>query len=338
MSASMKPCPKIRLVAAAAVLAGALAGCSGSGSTYRGTDTTVSAAERGNAMVASAEDAIRRGDTERALAELARAIEVNPTLTKAHMDMGDIYRTSGDYSSAEVSYGRAAQSEPRNFDAQYYHGMMLQLLDRVTEAIGAYLRALSIRPSDFDANLKVSTAYYQLDENKLALEYAKHAVEIRPRDGAARLNLGAVYAALEDHNAAVREYQQAAELMPLNSLLLLNMAQSLGRLERYTEMRNTLEQLIKIEPSAAAHERLGFAVFKLGDPERSAKEFQNALRYDAEYYPALNGLGVCYLNKYLLSDQQDNGSRTEAITCFRRSLQINPDQPRVMELLSRYGR
>jgi tetratricopeptide (TPR) repeat protein len=184
----------------------------------------------------------------------------------------------------------------------------------------------------------VSTAYYQLDENRLALEYAKHAVEIKPSDGPARLNLGAVYAALDDHNAAVREYQQAAELIPLNSLLLLNMAQSLGKLERYTEMRNTLEQLIKIEPSAAAHERLGFAVFKLGEPDRSASEFQNALRYDAEYYPALNGLGVCYLNKYLLSDQKDNGARSEAIACFRRSLQIRGDQPKVLELLSRYGR
>lgn len=298
----------------------------------------MAAAERGQALVASAEAAIRRGDTQRALAELARAIEINPTLTKAHMDMGDIYRTNGDYASAEVSYGMAAKTQPRNFDAQYYHGLMLQLLDRVTEAIAAYLRALAIRPNDFNANLKLSSAYYQLDENRLALEYAKHAVELRPNDGPARLNLGAVYAALDDHHAAVREYQQAAELIPLNSKLLLNMAQSLGRLQRYTEMRNTLEQLIKIEPSAAAHERLGYAYFKLGDADRSAREFQSALRLDDEYYPALNGLGVCYLNLYILSDQRDVGAKNEAINCFRRSLQIRSDQPRVLELLGRYGR
>lgn len=317
-----------------------LSGCSSGGarSTVYEPTPTVNPDERSVSLMNSAESAIRRGDTQRALAELARAIEINPNLTKAHMDMGDIYRTSGDYAAAEGAYGRAAKSEPRNFDAQYYHGMMLQLLDRVTDAIGAYLRALALKPNDFDANLKVSTAYYQLDENRLALEYARRAVEIRPSDGSARLNLGAVYAAMNDHNAAVREYQQAAELMPLNSMLLLNMAQSLGRLDRYTEMRNTLDQLVRIEPSAAAHERLGYAVFKLGDADRSAMEFQNALRYDAEYFPALNGLGVCYLNRYLLSDQSDMGLRSEAISCFRRSLQIKPDQPKVLELLGRYGR
>jgi tetratricopeptide (TPR) repeat protein len=326
------------LLPLALLAAGSMVGCSYSGGRAPAESRNATAEVAGESLVTSAEAAIRRGDTERALAELARAIEINPTLTRAHMDMGDIYRVSGDYAAAETSYGRAARTEPRNFDAQYYHGLMLQLLDRVTEAIGAYLRALAVKPNDFDANLKVSTAYYQLEENRLALEYARRAVQIRPTDGPARLNLGAVFAALNDHAAAVNEYQQAAELIPLNSKLLLNMAQSLGRLERYTEMRNTLEQLVRIEPSAAAHERLAFAYFKLGDPDRSAVEFQNALRLDNEYYPALNGLGVCYLNKYVLSSQQDNGARTEAVACFRRSLQIKHDQPKVLELLGRYGR
>ena len=44
------------------------------------------------------ETAIRDGDTDRALAAFARAIEVNPRLTSAHMGMADIYRMRGDYS------------------------------------------------------------------------------------------------------------------------------------------------------------------------------------------------------------------------------------------------
>lgn len=331
-----------RLIPLAAFLPVALlAACTGGGGDGRGgapSGPSSPQAVPGEALVDTAEAAIRRGDTRRALAELARAIEVNPTLTKAHMNMGDIYRTDGDYASAQVAYHRAAESQPRNFDAQYYDGLMLHLLNRVSEAVGAYLRALAVRPNDFDANLKVSTAYYQLEENTLALEYAKHAVEIRPSDGAARLNLGAVYAASNNHAGAVREFQQAAELMPLNSSLLLNMAQSLGRLDRYAEMRNTLEQLLRTEPSAAAHERLGFAYFKLGDADRSLAEFRNALKLDTDYYPALNGAGVCSLNRYLLSDQKENSARLEAIEFFRHSLQVERDQPKVLELLSRYGR
>lgn len=292
--------------------------------------------------VLAAEQSLRAGDKQKALAEFARAIAINPTLTTAHMGIADIHRLDGDYAKAEQSYGRAAAIEPQNFDAQYYHGLMLHLLDRVTEAIQAYLRALAVKPDDFDANLNLSTAYYQLDENVQALTYGRRAVELNPRDGPARFNLGAIHAAMNDHAAAVKEYQQAAELMELNPPLLLNLAESLGRLQRYEEMRNTLEQLVRTAPSAEAHERLGFAQFRLGqyDPalyDSALESFQNALELDPDYYPALNGIGVSYLNRWVWSDQKDSEARSRALAALRRSLQLNRNQPQILELLSRYG-
>ena len=102
--------------------------------------------------IASAEQAIRDGDLDKALQEFARAIEVNPNSTTAHLGMADIYRMKGDYSRAETRYARASALEPRNFDAQYFHGLMLHLLDRLPDAIQAYIRALTLRPTDFKAN------------------------------------------------------------------------------------------------------------------------------------------------------------------------------------------
>lgn len=290
------------------------------------------------ARVLAAEDAIRAGDKERALMEFQRAIEINPNLTTAYIGMADIYRMDRDYNNAEVRYSRAAQLEPRNFDAQFYHGLMLHLLDRVTEAVQAYLRALAVRPDDFRTNLNLATAYYQLDENRQALPYAQKAVELGPQDGPARLNLGAVYAALDRHQDAVREYQQAAELMPLNSSLLLNLAESLGRLERYEEMANALEQAVKIGPTPAVYERLGFARFKLGDFAAAKDNFQKSLDLDADYYPAMNGLGVCLMNDWIRSDKADRAARDRAVDLLRRSLQLDPDQPQIREILTRYGR
>lgn len=288
--------------------------------------------------VSSAEQAVRDGDLAKALAEFQRAIEVNPNLTSAHLGMGDIYRMKGDYASAEVQYGISARQEPRNFDAQYYHGLMLHLLDRLTEAVQAYLRALAVRPNDFRANLNLATAYYQLDENTQSLPYARKAVELNPDDGAARFNLGAVYAALGRHGDAVREYQQAAELMKLSPPLLINLAESLGKLERYDEMANTLAQAIKTEPSATAYERLGFARFRLGQYDEARDAFQAALRMDANYYPALNGLGVCQLNDWIRSGRADATAKEAGLGNLRKSLQIQRDQPQILEIVTRYGR
>lgn len=284
------------------------------------------------------ETAVRDGDTDRALAAFARAIEVNPRLTSAHMGIADIYRTRGDYSRAEESYGNAARIQPRNFDAQYYHGLMLHLLERVTDAIQAYLRALAVKPDDFKANLNLATAYYQLDENNLALPYARRAVELMPRDGPARFNLGAVYAAMGDHRGAVQEYQQAAELMELTPALLMNLAESLGKLDRFEEMVNALEQVNRAQPSAASWERLGFARFKMGKYDDARAAFDSALAIDADYFPALNGKGVCLLNAWIWSGRADNKAREDGLSALRRSLQLNRDQPQIIDLLSRYGR
>lgn len=297
--------------------------------------TTRSAAE---VYLVAGESAVRDGDMDRALAAFARAIEVNPRLTSAHMGMADIYRVRGDYNRAEESYGQAAKLQPRSFDPQYYHGLMLHLLDRVSEAVQAYLRALSIRPDDFKTNLNLATAYYQLDENALALPYAVRAVEIEPKDGSARFNLGAVYAAMNRHREAVQEYQQAAELMELTPALLMNLAESLGKLERYEEMANAIAQVNRIEPTAASHERLGYAQFKLGKYDEAQASFDSSLSIDKDYYPALNGRGVCLLNKWLWSGRQDMTAREEGLAAFRRSLQIRRDQPQIIELMTRYGR
>lgn len=328
-----------RNLAAGALIAVVLVlgcGVSGCRSLDRPADRRPDAA-RALVLVEAAEDAVREGDRDRALREFIRAIEANPRLTRAHFGVADLYREGGDYSRAAEGYGRAAEIEPRNFEAQYYHGLMLQLIDRVAEAIQAYLRALSIRPDDFQTTLNLAAAYYQLDENVQALPYAREAVRLDPGSGEARFNLAATYAALGRHREAVAEYQQATELMELTPELLMNLAESLGRIDRYEEMRNTLLSLLEIDESPAAHERVGFAEFRLGRYEEALGRFRRALELDPDYYPALNGVGVSMLNRWIWSDRRDMESKEEGLRALRRSLQINRNQSRIRELLSRYG-
>lgn len=277
------------------------------------------------------------GDLDSALASFESAIAVNPELTVAYLGAGDIYRRKGNFQAAEEKYGQAAQLEPRNFDAQYLHGLSLHLLNRIAEAVRAYLRALAIRPYDVEANLNVATAYLQMGEPDQALVYGIRAVRMNGQSGPARANLGAIYAALDNHSAAVAEYQQAAELMELTPELLLNMADSLSRLGRHDEAINTLDQVIRIKPSAIAFERLGAAAFRMRDYETAIESFQQALSADRRHYPAMNGLAVCHLNEYLWSEQRDDKARQEAVRLMRESLRIEENQPRIVELLRRYN-
>jgi len=292
--------------------------------------TGQSQVDRGHALESS-------GNLDGALEMFERAIEFNPELTVAYLGAGDIYRKRGDFQNAESKYAQAANIEPRNFDAQYLHGLTLQLLDRLAEAVRAYLRALSIRPNNLNANLNIATAYLQLGEPRQALVYGIRAVRIDGENGPARANLGAIYAAIGQHESAVAEYQQAAELMELTPELLLNLADSLSRTGRHEEAINTLGQVIRITPNAIAYERLGSAAFRMRDYETAQESFELALELNANHYPAINGLAVCRLNAYVWSGQTDNQSKDEAVRLLRRSLQIEANQPQIIELLRRYN-
>ncbi|MCC6677385.1 MAG: tetratricopeptide repeat protein [Phycisphaerales bacterium] len=328
---------------AALVSVAGLAGCGDWYRTKPAAEARPPAAVEKKAPEQLAEDSIDRakvlkeqGLAQQALVEFERAIESNPRLTVAYLGAGDIYRERGDYNAAESRYAKAAEIEPSNFDAQYLHGLTLQLLERVTESIRAYLRALSIRPDDFNANLNLATAYLQVNEPTQALPYAQRAVRIDSQSAAARTNLGAVYSALSRHDEAIVEYQQAAELTELSAPLLLNLADSLQKVGRYAEAVNTLKQLIRTEPSANAYERLGAALFRSKEYDEALVNFRKAVEIDANHFPALNGIGVCQLNRWVWSDQKDEAAHDEAMRVLRRSLQIEPRQPKIMELVSRY--
>jgi tetratricopeptide (TPR) repeat protein len=334
----------IRVVAVSTAIAlvgaGGAVGCKSRQSTPEGsrsTPVTRGSGPQATGLVSEADAALQRGSTEEALRLLAAAIEQNPELTVAHMRVGDIQRETGNYVEAEKSYRTAANLEPRNFDAQYMHGLTLHLLNKLGDAVRAYLRALAINPDDFAANLNLATAYLQLEEPGQGLAYAERAVVLNPSSGPAHANLGAIYAALDRHEAAVPQFQAAAELMELTPDLLVNLANSLGKLERYQEMINTLDAVVRIEDSAVARERLGFAHFKLRAYDRAAEEFRRSIDLDGRHYPAMNGLGVCLLNQYLASGRDDDATRRQAVELFRRSLRINTRQPKIVELLSRFG-
>jgi len=294
-------------------------------------------ATREERALASAKELRAMGDISSALAELERAIAINPRFTPALLEAGDLHMEMGEVALAERSYAAAARAEPRNFESQYRHAVALAALNRSNEAVRAYLRALAVRPSEFDAMLGLSTVHLEAGDSDQALPYAERAARSRPKSGPARMHLGTVLAALDRHEEAVVEYRQAAELLPKPAPgLLLNMAESFSVLGRYAEMVGALREVVVAAPSPVAFERLGSGLFRLRRYEESLDAFRSSAEYDPSYTPALNGIAVCELNNYLWSGKEDGQARERAVDAMRRSLRIDRSQPKIVELLRRY--
>jgi tetratricopeptide (TPR) repeat protein len=284
-----------------------------------------------------AQSKVDRGDYEAALSLFKEVLRENPKLPDAWVGVGDAQAGLKAWQEAELAYGNAVTIDNGNFDAHFGRGKALQVLNRLVDAIRSYHRALLIKPDDFDANLNMATAYLQLDEANSSLTYAERAVKLRPDSGPARINLGVAYERAGRAADAVMQYETAAELMEPTPQLLMNLLNAYAQSKRYREAVNTAGLLVRLAPTANSHERLGWAYFRLGDYPRSLESYRESVRVDPQHWPGWNGVGVNMLNMWLQDDRKDASQIDQARSAFRRSLQINPDQPKVQKLVAAYA-
>ncbi|MEE9131847.1 MAG: tetratricopeptide repeat protein [Phycisphaerales bacterium] len=319
-----------------------LAGCEappeGSGRAVGGSkaSTTADPTETQQQQLVEARAATEAGDYDTALGMLRDILAENPTLTPAYLGIGDIYLLKKDYSNAEPAYARAARLAPRNFDAQYGHGVALQMLKRFAEAVKSFYRALTIEPADIKANLAMATTRLLMGEPGGAMIFAEKAVELDPANGPARANLGAAYEQTGRYTEAIVQYEAAIELMEPSAPLLLNYISVLAKDKRYLDAKNTAEFLVRIEPSADGYERLGWAHFRLSEFDKSIEAYRKAVKLEPGHWQSHNGVGCNALNTWLLSKKRDRQAAREAKESFRRSLRINPKQPKVVKVLTDY--
>jgi tetratricopeptide (TPR) repeat protein len=283
------------------------------------------------------ERAAETGAYDEAIRIFEDLLSENPTLTDAYLGLGGVQLELGDYQGAEVNFARAARLEPRNFDAQFGHGQVLEALEDYSKAIRAYQRALTLRPDSLEVNVGLSNSYFESNQPKSAIRYAEAAVELEPERIATRLSLAAAYQLAGRFEDAISQYEVALELGDTTSDVLLRVIGAYMKAKRWQEAANAAETLVKIAPTATSYERLGRAYFRLRKYELSMEAYQEAVDLDAQSWPSLNGLGVNALNAWLNSDRTDEQMALTARDAFRASLQVNPDQPKLVEILTSYS-
>ena len=307
-------------LAAALCIAAMLAqgGCKSSESTRAdgSKPRKLSSSEKQQQKLTDAEAAMDSGDYNVALSLFQEILATNPTVTTAYLGIGDIYMIRRDYDKAEPAYSRAAKLEPRNFDAQYGHGLALQMLERFVDAVKAFHRALTIDPENFKANLALATTYLQMNEARNAITFAEKAVELDPGNGSARVNLGAAYEKVGRDRDAIDQYLAARELVEDTPPLMLNLINVLAREKRYQEAANTAENLVKVSPSANAYERLGWCYFRLSDFNKSMAAYKEAVEIDPKHWQSWLNLGIVSL-----FDKHDVKTAEEA---FAKVQELNP--------------
>lgn len=144
---------------------------------------------------------------ERRLAALERveAAEAEPAADSAEewFDRA-VELEPDDPAAAEDAYRQALEIDPSMVDAQLNLGRLLHEAGRTVEAEGHYRRALETRPDDPTALFNLGVALQDLGRPAEAAEIYERALEIDPALADAHFNLAVVYEGMGRKKAAIR--------------------------------------------------------------------------------------------------------------------------------------
>jgi len=97
-----------------------------------------------------------------------------------------------DFAGSLADLAKAIELNPNLPDVYSFYGRALQVAGDAAGAVEAFRKALAANPNDYDANLQL--AVYSKEENKLdeARKYLDHALQVRPGDFGVRYEMASV--------------------------------------------------------------------------------------------------------------------------------------------------
>jgi tetratricopeptide (TPR) repeat protein len=152
------------------------------------------------------------GNHEAALAELDRAIDVEPESGTLLVNRGALLGAMGRYAAAERDLKKVLRVEPANGEALFNLGVVMTKKGLWTEAIPQLRRAVELDPERGAAHYYLGEALNHTDDLGGALASYQRAAELQPGNPRALYGLGIIYDRLARPDDAARMYRRAREV------------------------------------------------------------------------------------------------------------------------------
>jgi len=132
-------------------------------------------------------------DFSGALADLQKAVGLNPNLPDLYAYYGAALLATGDQPGAQSAFERALEDDPNNFDANLRMGMLLRQDEKYEAALRYLQHALEIRPGDVGVRYQIATAKLSLGQVEQARGDLESLVAEAPNFTEAHVSLATVY-------------------------------------------------------------------------------------------------------------------------------------------------
>jgi tetratricopeptide (TPR) repeat protein len=275
------------------------------------------------------------GQNELAIKTLKEVISEDPNFAPAYSELAKTYYATGDYRGAVQMFTKAAQLEVWSFDDVFGLAQAYQKLGKSAEAAESYARAAELDSKNFDAQLQAAKCFLAAGQPLRAILHCEAARQLNDTSIEAWLLLGRAHEAQKDYKEAISVYEHASSLEPNDPNVALALGLACVRAGKYDQAKSVLTSLLKVRPKQSEAIRdLAFCNVKLGNLDEAIAMYGRAIELDNRDWQACNGMGVACNMKARAGDRK---YQVIAVQQWRRSLTINPDQPKrqILERLIR---
>lgn len=165
-----------------------------------------------------AHEETREGNTNAAIAQYRKAIEVNPRLPGVHFELAELLSTSQDPAikkQAEQEYRAALTDNPHDEKAVCELAEIAVTKGDEGEALKEYATAIELQPADANAKLGLAKVLLGMNKPDKALPLLEASVRLEPTNATAHYRLATLYKKLGRTDDAKREvelYQKYKEM------------------------------------------------------------------------------------------------------------------------------
>jgi tetratricopeptide (TPR) repeat protein len=264
-----------------------------------------------------------QGEYERAESLARRAIELNPRLADAYVNLAATHTVRHHHSDALQVLDALIGFAPGHARAIAARALALRDLDRLDEALESARRALILAPETPEPHNAIGQVYQAMGEFEPALAAYDHAASLPgPAQMDAIANRGALLMEFGRKEAAVKALEGAAEAFP-NAPGILFSQTDLRRFEPGDPLIDRMQALLAREGISLAdrttlHFGLGKAFLDIGDAERAFSHYNEGNRLKRStfvYDPGANARWMVSVaeafSPALIAGKADIGARSD---------------------------
>ena len=153
----------------------------------------------------------RQGRLGQSAAAHEKALEIDPQLVQAHVNLVELYGRLGQFEKAEEHYRAAARLDPGSSENHYNYGVLLLGAERYQQAESAFRKTIEINPFHSGAHNNLG---FLLERQGTLLEAEaeyRRAIENKPNNRQTHFNLGRVLVNQEKYEEGIRELKKTIE-------------------------------------------------------------------------------------------------------------------------------